>query len=160
MIWLNFLVLAIIIGLIYLESSRGFGRALFDFIGGLLVVVLGPGLAGLLARWFPLLADESACHALWYILVLIGGGAATVCLGKLIYEATLISLDVLDPAVGALFGVGVGLLVSYALLAVLTLLAGDTEFARAVERTFCTQELYYFRSYHEAIEALHHIGQW
>ena len=160
MIWLNVLVFLIIAGFIYLESQRGFGRALFDVIGGLLMVIPGRKLAEALADSVQLLANEGSNQVLWLLLVFLAGGLATVWLGKIIHEATLISLDVLDPAGGAVLGVAVGVLVSHMLLAVLTLAVGDSEFAEALKRTFCTQEFYHFRSYHNAIQALRQIGEW
>ena len=160
MIWLNLVVLLIIAGLIYLESQRGFGRALFDVIGGLLTVILGGKLAEALAGSVHLLASEGSNQALWYFFVFLAGAALTVWAGKIIHETTLISLDVLDPAGGAVLGVAVGILVSHVFLAILTLAAGGTEFAEAIKRSFCTQEFYYFRSYHNALDVLRHIGEW
>ena len=160
MIWLNVLVLLIIIGFIYVENHRGFGRAIFDLIGGLLTVIPGSRLAELGSKSVQIMANDPANRAFWLVIVFVGGAAVTLLVGKVIHEATLVSLDVLDPAGGALLGVAIGILVAYALLAILMQAAGASDFVADLNSCFVTQEFFHFRSYHKAIEALRHIGEW
>jgi len=79
---------------------------------------------------------------------------------KIIYESTLLSLDVLDPILGAVFGIVAGMMVAYVLLRMLELAYVGTEFADVVANSFMGQELLGLRTYHTVVNALQDLGSW
>lgn len=160
MTWFD-IVGGLLIALIaWIESQRGFGRAILDVVGGIIVLRIALALAAPLGETAPLLATESANEAFWLVAVFVILGALVLLASKLIYESTLLSLDVLDPAVGALLGVVSGCLVVHLLLRTLLIAYGPGEAADALRGSFFGQELIEFRAYHAVVTALQNLGKW
>lgn len=160
MTWLDIVVLVVIILITWLESVRGFGRALFDFVGAIISLRVAAFLAGLLADMAPISQSPGPSEAFWFTVVFVILAGLTLVATRVIYQSTLLSLDVLDPLVGGLFGLASGMVVAHVFLKMVLLGYTDTEFADVVVNSFMGQELLKFRSYHVVVTALQNLGNW
>ncbi len=160
MTWMDAIALVLIVVVGWLESVRGFGRAIFDFVGCLIALKIATFVAGPLAGAAPLLQPEAMAEGFWIAVVFLILVVLIVIATKFIYESTLLSLDVMDPVVGGLLGVGSGIIVSHIFLRVLMTAYGGTDFAKIVLGSFVGQELIAFRTYHIVLTALQNIGNW
>jgi len=158
--WLDIVVLVVIILITWLESVRGFGRALFDFVGAIISLRVAAFLAGLLADMAPISQSPGPSEAFWFTVVFVILAGLTLVATRVIYQSTLLSLDVLDPLVGGLFGLASGMVVAHVFLKMVLLGYTDTEFADVVVNSFMGQELLKFRSYHVVVTALQNLGNW
>jgi uncharacterized membrane protein required for colicin V production len=160
MTWMDAIALVLIVVIAWLESVRGFGRAIFDFVGCLIALKIATFVAKPLAGTVPLLQPEAMAEGFWMATVFLILVVLIVIATKYIYESTLLSLDVMDPVVGGLLGVGSGIIVAHIFLRVLMTAYGDTEFAKTVLSSFVGQELIAFRTYHHVVTVLQNIGNW
>jgi len=158
--WFDVVALLIIIGIAWLESVRGFGRALFDLIGAIIATKLAFILSGPLAAAAPIATEPDPSEAFWLAIVFVFLVILVVIATKLIYDSTLLSLDVLDPVVGALFGIVSGMMVAHVFLKMLEVGYAGTDFSTVVVNSFMGQELLEFRTYHRVVTALQNIGSW
>jgi len=158
--WLDIVGLLLIILIAWLESIRGFGRALFDLVGALIGLKLAAFLAPTLADAVPVSEATGPSEAFWFIVAFLILASLTLVATKFIYQTTLLSLDVLDPVVGGLLGFASGLVVAHVFLRMMLLGYADTEFADVVLNSFAGQELLKFRTYHTVLTALQNIGNW
>ena len=160
MSWIDVVALLVVVLLAWLESIRGFGRAIFDFVGALIALKIATFTAKPLAEAAPLLQPEGHAEGLWMAVVFLVLVVLIIIATKYIYETTLLSLDVLDPVVGGLLGAGSGIIVAHLFLRVLLATYADTEFAKVVLATFMGQEVIAFRTYHHVVTVLQNIGNW
>jgi uncharacterized membrane protein required for colicin V production len=160
MTWFDAVAILIIILIAWAESVRGFGRALFDVIGAIIAAKLASFLCRPLAEVAPVAADTGPSEAFWLATVFVVLLVLVVIATKIIYESTLLSLDVLDPILGAIFGIVSGMMVAYVLLRMLELAYAGTEFADVVAKSFTGQELLGLRTYHIVVNALQDLGSW
>jgi uncharacterized membrane protein required for colicin V production len=160
MTWVDAVALVLVMLIGWFESVRGFGRAVFDFVGALIAVKLATFAARPLASAAPLLESQAHAEALWMAIVFVVLGVLIIIATKYIYETTLLSLDVLDPVVGGLLGVGSGIVAAHVFLRVLLTAYAGTEFANLVSASFMGQEVVAFRSFHHVVKALENIGNW
>lgn len=160
MTWFDIVAVLIIIGIAWAESVRGFGRALFDLIGALISARLAIFLSQPLADVAPISQAPGPSEAFWLAIVFMVLIILVIIATKLIYDSTLLSLDVLDPIVGAIFGIASGVLTAHVFLRMLELGYAGTELADAVVNSFMGQELLQFRTYHIVITALQNLGNW
>jgi uncharacterized membrane protein required for colicin V production len=158
--WFDIVVILLVILIAWVESVRGFGRALLDFVGALISLRVALFLAPTLARAAPVVQPTSHAEAFWMVMVFVVLAALTVIAGKYVYESTLLSLDVLDPIVGGILGTATGLLVGHLFLRMLLIAYGETEFAAVLTSSFTGQELVEFRSYLRVVTALQNISNW
>ena len=158
--WFDIVALLLIVLIVTVESQRGFGRALFDLVGAIIAFKVASVLARPLAGAAPLLASPDSSAALWLGIVFVLLVTLTVIASKMLYETTLLSLDVLDPVVGALLGFCSGALVAHVFLKALLIAYGEGEAANAVLTSFMGQELLRFRSFHRIVTALQNLGNW
>ena len=105
MTWFDAVVFILVGAVAWLESNRGFGRAIFDVIGAIVVLRITISLAGPLAHAIPLSQAEGTSQAIWLVGVFVVLIALVVIGSRFLYETTLLSLDVLDPVVGGALGV-------------------------------------------------------
>ena len=160
MTWFD-VVAILLVGLIaWLESVRGFGRALLDLVGGLIALKVASFVAAPLGTAAPLFQSPDTSTAFWHAAIFLILASLTVLASKLIYETTLLSLDVLDPLVGGVLGLGCGIVVAHIFLKTLVLGFGESEAADVLIGTFVGQELLKFRSYHTVVTALQNLGNW
>ncbi len=159
MTWFDVVAFILLALIAWVESMRGFGRALFDLVGGIIAVKLVPVIALPLADSTAVMAAKGANQAFWLGLTLVVFGALVVLVARLVYQSTLLSLDYFDPIVGGIFGVMVGLIVVFFFLHALQLTYADTEQGRLLAQSFAGQEVLSLRSYHTAIQALHNLGK-
>jgi len=158
--WLDIVALLVIILVTWVESVRGFGRALFDFVGAVISLRAAAFLAGRLADVAPISQSAGPTEAFWFAVMFLALVVLTLLATRLIYQSTLLSLDVLDPLVGGLFGLASGMVVAHVFLRIVLLGYTETEFADVVLSSFMGQELLKFRTYHKVVTALHNIGRW
>jgi len=148
------LVVLVVAGAV-LEARRGFGRALFDFVA-LLVAVRGVSLlAPPVASALHIAKDVPANEAIWYGILFVVVGGILVFLGKLAYDATLISLDTLDPLLGGVLGIGAAVVIGHVIVKALAVSAGIGGTPPEVLATSpLGMEFYRFVTYHKVIDFL------
>jgi uncharacterized membrane protein required for colicin V production len=158
--WFDIVAILIIVAIAWLESIRGFGRALFDLIGAIIAMKVAGVLAGPLAAAAPIATEPNPSEAFWLAIVFFFLIILVVIATKLIYDSTLLSLDILDPVVGAVFGLVSGIIVAHVFIKMLEVGYAGTDFSTVVVNSFMGQELLQFRTYHRVATALQNIGSW
>jgi uncharacterized membrane protein required for colicin V production len=160
MTWFDAVALLLILVIAWLESIRGFGRAVFDFVGALVALKVATFAGKPLAAAVPLVQSEASTEAFWIGAVFVLLVVLIIVATKFIYETTLLSLDVLDPVVGGLLGFASGIVVAHVFVRVMLTAYAGTDFATLVQNSFVGQELITFRTYHIVVTALQNIGNW
>ncbi len=160
MTWFDAVALLLIIGIAWMESLRGFGRAVFDLVGALIALKVSTFAAKPLASAAPILQPDASAEAFWMGAVFLLLVILVIIATKFIYETTLLSLDVLDPLVGGVLGLASGIITAHLFLRVMLAAYVDTEFAKVIQASFMGQELIAFRTYHIVVTALQNIGNW
>ena len=158
--WFDIVALLIIIGIAWLESVRGFGRAIFDLVGAIIAMKLADVLSEPLATAAPIATEPGPSQAFWLAIVFVVLAVLVVIATKLIYDSTLLSLDVLDPAIGAVLGVVSGMVVAHVFMKMLEVGYAGTEFSTVVLNSFMGQELLRLRTYHHVVASLQNISNW
>jgi len=158
--WFDVVAILLVILVAWLESIRGFGRAIFDFVGALIALRIAIFVAKPLAQAVPLLQPEAHAEAFWLSLSFLVLAVLIVVATKFVYETTLLSLDVLDPIVGGLLGIGTGIIVAHLFMRSILVAYAGTDFGTVVLNSFMGQELITFRGYHLAVQALQNLGNW
>jgi len=159
MAWTDIVALILIAGVAWMESHRGFGRSLFDVVGAIISLKVAELVSEMLTEAAPVLSSPNGTHAFWYSAVFLVLVVLTILGTKVIYDTTLLSLDVLDPLVGGIFGLVCGLIVAHVFLKTLQLgYTGDD--VTALLNTFMGQELLQFRTYHIIVTGLQDLGSW
>ena len=159
MTWFD-VVAFILLGLIaWLESIRGFGRALFDMLGAIIALKLAPVVADPLAENMAALSDKGGNQAFWLAMVFLALVVVIIIVTRLIYQSTLLSLDYLDPIIGGVFGVVIGIITVFFFLSILQYAYGaESEQGRMLVNSFVGQEVLELRSYHTVVTALRNLG--
>lgn len=160
MTWFDGVAIVLILLIAWAESVRGFGRAIFDFVGGLIALKMADVLSQPLADVAPILQPEAHAQAWWMAVLFLVFVVLIIIATKFIYETTLLSLDVLDPIVGGLLGIASGVLVAHVFIRVLLVAYADTDLYTVILNSFIGQEIIVFRSYHNLVEALQNLGNW
>ena len=160
MTWFDGVAIVLILLIAWAESVRGFGRAIFDFVGGLIALKMADVLSEPLAQAAPILQPEAHAQAWWMAVLFLVFVVLIIIATKFIYETTLLSLDVLDPIVGGLLGIASGVLVAHVFIRVLLVAYADTDLYTVILNSFIGQEIIVFRSYHNLVEALQNLGNW
>jgi uncharacterized membrane protein required for colicin V production len=160
MTWFDVVAILLIVAIAWLESLRGFGRAIFDFVGGIIALKISIVASGWLAQTAPLMSSEASAEAFWMTMIFVVLVVLIVIATKLIYETTLMSLDVLDPVVGGILGVASGIIAAHFFFRVMLTAYADTAFAATVLNSFMGHEIVQFRSYHRVVQALQNLGNW
>ncbi len=160
MTWFDVVAILLIAVIAWLESIRGFGRAIFDFVGGLIALKISLVASGWLAEAMPLMESEASAEAFWMIMIFVVLVVLIVIATKFIYETTLLSLDVLDPIVGGVLGFASGVVVAHVFLRAMLAAYADTAFAHTVQNSFMGQEIVQFRTYRYVVQALQNLGNW
>jgi uncharacterized membrane protein required for colicin V production len=160
MTWFDVVAILLIAAIAWLESIRGFGRAIFDFVGGLIALKISTVASGWLATAMPLMESEASAEAFWMVMIFIVLVVLIIIATKFIYETTLLSLDVLDPVVGGVLGFASGVIAAHVFLRAMLAAYADTDFANTVLNSFMGQEIVQFRSYRYVVQALQNLGNW
>jgi uncharacterized membrane protein required for colicin V production len=160
MMWTDIAALLLIVGIAWAESQRGFGRSIFDFVGAVIILKIADLLADPVAKAVPLLAEPSGNQAFWFAALFLVLAALVILGTKVIYDTTLLSLDVLDPVVGAILGIASGMIVAYVLLRTLMIGYGAGPDADMLASSLMGQELLKLRTYHTVVNALQNLGNW
>jgi len=122
--WIDLVLLITVISVIWLEFRRGFGKAIFDFAALIIALKVCLAYSHKLAAILRFIPDKPNNEALVFVVffVVVGGGLWLV--GKLAYDATLVSIDTFDPPVGAVLGFAVAVMIGHAFVYTLYLAAG------------------------------------
>ncbi len=158
MTWFDLVALVLVVLVAWVESIRGFGRALVDLVGGIVIVRLAPMLAGRLADSARIMYTPDANRAVWFGLLFVVMATLVVLASRLVYSSTLLSLDYFDPILGATFGVATGAILAFAFLHTLQLSYGTSGAGQTLMASFAGQELLEMRSFHKALRAMYHLG--
>jgi len=159
MSWIDLVAAGLIIGIAFLESHRGFGLALFDVIGAILAVKISVALTPLVAKAAPLGFTPEAAKGFWLIVLFLALGGLALLASRLLYQTTLLSLDVMDPTVGAILGIGSGLLVAHVVVRAMVLASAGSPFGEEVAETIAVRQLVELHGYHYVMHALRHVGE-
>jgi uncharacterized membrane protein required for colicin V production len=159
MTWVDLLIVAIIIGIAFLESKRGFGYAIFDLIGGIIALKTSMFLSAVLAESAPLGFHPEGAQGFWLAISFIVLATLALLASRLIYQNTLISLDVMDPTVGAILGIGSGLLVSYIVLQVMLFASAGSPAYKNINSTFMVNQIVRLHGVHSLINTMNHVGE-
>ena len=160
MTWFDAVTLLLIVAIIWLESTRGFGRALFDAVGAIIALKVSQFAAKPLAEAIPVLSGAATNEAFWLATVFVVLAVLVVIASRFLYETTLLSLDVLDPVVGGILGAVCGLVSAHVLLRTLLLAYGQSDAAKVLLGSFVGHELLQFRTFHTVVTALQNLGSW
>ena len=160
MTWFDVVAILIVVVIAWAESLRGFGRALYDLVGALIATKVALVLSAPLAKAAPVSDVSGPSEAFWLAVVFVILAILIVVATKFIYESTLLSLDVLDPVLGAIFGIASGTLAAHVFLRSLAVAYAHTEFGAVVMASFMGQELLELRSYRAVVASLQNIGDW
>ncbi len=158
MTWFDIVGILLIILIAWLESLRGFGRALFDAVGGVVALKAAPEMAGPLARMMPVMSGAGQNEAFWLAASFLLLVLFILLASRIVYNSTLLSLDFLDPLVGGVLGVVAGIIVAFIFLRVLQLGYGGGQQGKVLLDSFVGQELLKLRTYHTVVDALSHLG--
>lgn len=158
MSWVDVMVILVVILIAFAESHRGFGLALIDVVGAIVGMKLALFLAPILAESASLGFAQGTAKAFWLVVLFVLLVVVTLVAGKLIYSSTLLSLDVLDPIIGALLGIVSGLLVSHVILRAMLLATLGDPFGKQLAATFAVQQLVEFRGLNHILDVARHVG--
>lgn len=156
---LDLVIIAVFAFVVVVETKRGFGRAIFDF-AALLVAVRGAHmLTDPLAGAVKLAANPSTNQAIIYGISFLIIGGVLVFLGKLVYDTTLVSAETFDALLGAICGIGVGIILCHALTRTLALAAGPYVIPTIIANSALGSEFLNFESYHRLLETMYGFGR-
>jgi uncharacterized membrane protein required for colicin V production len=156
--WMDFIPFIIVVIIAVIESNRGFGLALFDLVGGIIIVNIAQWLAGYFAPQISLGGSRQTSEGYLLLIIFLILGVLVLLASKLIYDSTLLSLDALDPIVGGIFGLASGLIVAHVILQALGLIAWQTAFGDSFLNSFAYQQFVEFKGFHILIDKLTHFG--
>jgi hypothetical protein len=155
----NLTAVAIIIGIAFLESKRGFGYSLFDLIGGIIAVKLALFAAPVLAETSALGMAPDDAKAFWLATVFVVLGVLALLASRLIYQNTLLSIDVLDPTIGAIFGIGCGIILAHVLLQTMLWASSGSPLNARLADTAAVTQLVDFRGLKAVLDMASHVGE-
>ncbi|HPP74691.1 MAG TPA: CvpA family protein [Armatimonadota bacterium] len=152
---LDIVLVILVVSVMALETKRGFGRAIFDFVGLLIAVRIVALIVPKVTESARFASDAPANEAIWYAILFVLVGGILLLLGKMAYDSTLISLDLFDPFLGGVLGCGVAVIIGHAIVRGLAI---STSMASGVPDILANStlgmEFYQFETYHEVIEFL------
>lgn len=152
---IDILLVVIVLGIMILETKRGFGKAVFDFIALLATVRVVPLIAPKLAESFHFLGEPQANEALCFAGVFVVVGVGLLFIGKLVYDATLITLDTFDPVLGGVMGIGVAAILGHMIARSLAIAASAGGVPpEALVNSNLGMEFYQFVTYHKVVMLL------
>ena len=158
MTWFDIVGILLIILIAWLESIRGFGRALLDMAGAIIALKAAPAIAAPLANMVSVVGKGGPNEAFWLAVSFLLLALLTLLAARLIYQSTLLSLDYLDPVLGAVFGIVSGIITCFIFLRVLQLDYGSSEQGKILLDSLVGQEILQLRSYHYVVGALNRLG--
>lgn len=158
--WLDLVIVLIVVLSITLETKRGFGKAIFDFFAFLLALRITDMLYVEVAQRITFSSNPQMNNTWSYGILLVVLGIIFWFLGKLAYESTQISLDTFDPALGAVLGFGIALILGHAFVTIVYYASKDATGASALlQNSMFAQEFYTFSGYHSFIDTLKRMGE-
>ena len=148
------LVLLVIV-MVTIETKRGFGKVMFDFVALVISVravsLIAPKVAG--AVHFA--KDAPANEAIWFGILFVVVGGILVYIGKLIYDSTLFTLDTFDPFLGGVLGFGVAIVIGHVIVRALAISSGvNGAPPDMLAQSRLGIEFYDFTTYHKVIDFL------
>ena len=155
---LDFIVVAVFALALAVEVKRGFGKAVFDFAALLVAVRAAPMLAGALSGWIraaPTPANEAVLYAVSFAII----GGVLVFLGKLLYDATLVSAETFDPLLGGFCGVAMAIILCHVLMRTVALAAGPESVPQVIRDSAMGTEFLTFESYHRLVNVLYSFNR-
>jgi len=159
MTWYDLVAFLLIVVIAWVESKRGFGRALFDMLGAIIVLKLGPLVSDALAGSIMVAGEKGENQAFWLVIIAVVFAVLVVLVSRLIYQSTLLSLDYMDPVLGGAFGLVIGVIVVFFFLYSLQLAYGVSDEGKALAESFVGQEVLSLRTLHTIVDALHNLGR-
>ncbi|MEN6521493.1 MAG: CvpA family protein [Armatimonadota bacterium] len=152
---IDIFLVVILLGIMLLETKRGFGKAVFDFVALLAAVRLVPLVVPQLAKSFCFMSESHANEALLFAGVFAVLGMVLLLIGKKVYDATLITLDTFDPPLGGVLGIGVAIILGHVVMKSLAIAASaGGVLPDALSNSSIGMEFYQFVTYHKVMVLL------
>ncbi|MDO8683059.1 MAG: CvpA family protein, partial [Armatimonadota bacterium] len=136
----DFFIFLILVVVVSLEAKRGFGRAILDFAALLVACRVASALIPTLSHSIKLAAKTHTNEAYIYAISFIVIGAILLFVAKLIYDTTLISADTFDLPLGAIFGVGVAVVLCHVMVRTIALNIGGSAVPPIIASSFLGKE--------------------
>jgi len=152
--WLDIVVLMILVGVIALESARGFGQALLDALLLYGALWLSDACTPLLAHSLHLFAGPAANRGIAYGILLAGFGGMAFLLGLYLHRQTMIDAGVCDRMFGIAAGCAVGMMMAHGFMRIVALNLTGSAGEALVASSFLGNEMLSFTTYHSLISAL------
>ena len=156
---IDVVLVGLVIGVAALETKRGFGKAIFDLAALVIDVKLVSFLAPPAAAAIHIQNDLPASEAIWFGVFFVLFGVILLFIGKLVYNSTLLSLDIFDPFLGGVVGVALAVIVGHAIVKALATAAAVGGVPPEVLRhSAFGMEFYQFTNYHKVMDFLTSLG--
>lgn len=152
---IDVVLVVIAIVTVAIETKRGFGKVVFDFIALLITVRMVALISPKVASVISFSADPLVSEAIWFGIFFVVVGGILIYIGKIIYESTLLSLDTFDPFLGGVLGIGVAIVIGHVIVKTLAISAGvDGAPPDVLVNSKLGMEFYNFTTYHKIIQFL------
>jgi len=152
--WVDLVLVLLVALIVIIETRRGFGKALFDLAAAVLTLKLVSFAYNDASASYQIIQNTAANNALVYAAMLLAAGAACWFAGKLIYEHTLVSLEMFDPVLGMVLGVGVGIIAGHAFTNTLAIMGSAGGLSEVLTKSLLGSEFHDFRTYRMVLSTL------
>jgi len=156
--WIDLVLILIVVLGVAIGLKRGFGKAIFDFAALLVALRLAEMAYLPLSKSIHFSADKQANLAWSYGLSFVVIGAVLWFIGKAAYDTTLISLETFDPALGAMLGFGIAVIVGHALAKTAFIATAKLDYSELIAHSRLAAEFYGFGTYHSVVETMKRLG--
>lgn len=157
--WIDIVIAAVFIVVIIGEIRRGFGKALFDFGAMVLTLIITYKLVDPVSKSIAFSSQHDMNKAIAFGIVFAVLGVILFLLGKFLYETTLISLDVFDPLLGGILGIGVAIIISHAFAQDVALGTTVHGTSSVVMNSALGKELLTFETYKHILNSLYNFDK-
>lgn len=122
--WIDLILLAVVVLAVWIEFRRGFGKAIFDFVAVIVGLNIALSNSERLSGFLRFLPDAHDNQALIFSLFFLTLAGILWLIGKMIYDATLLSIDTFDPPIGAVLGFAIAVVLGHAFVNTLYIASG------------------------------------
>ncbi|MCL6519806.1 MAG: CvpA family protein [Armatimonadetes bacterium] len=155
--WVDLATIIMLALAVIIETKRGFGRAVFDLAAVLVAVRIAYMVADPLSASIKVSANPATNQTIAFVAPFIVLSALLWFLGKLVYEATLISAEIFDPLLGGICGILIGITIDHVFVRTIVFAAGTKELPSLITDSALGREFLYFDTYHRIVQALYNF---
>ncbi len=157
--WVDLVTILILAMAVIVETKRSFGRAIFDLAAVLVAVRIAYMVADPLSATIKISANPATNQAIVFAVPFVILSALLWFLGKLVYDATLISAEIFDPLLGGICGILIGITFDHAFVRTIVFAAGTKELPSLIADSALGKEFLYFDTYHRIVQALYNFNR-